>query len=248
MSVAASRNGGSVQDPVEGLSVLAIPLLPPFVPPNMARLVALFIAGGLLVAASNPVNAQSERDYGLAVGYNRATMQSPAELSMHSAFSIGVVARQPLLGRVSLQSELLLNQKGAEVEGDDGGGIAYGVGYLELPLLLHAATPRFHSVTIYGEAGGYGSLKIFERLTSASGELNISLRTGTSFYRRVDAGALVGLGATVPFGERRLSFIVRREWGLVDVARDVERQPFPEVAFPEAGENRAWSLQFRFGF
>lgn len=214
----------------------------------MWRLYTVLLLTLVLSCVGKEADAQSGREYGATLGFNWTTLASPSEVGLHSAFSGGVVLRQPLYGPVSLQSELLLNQKGTEVDREERGGIAYGVGYLELPLVLHVVTPQIRSATLYGEAGGYGAVKVFERQTPATGELNFALRTGTSFYRRVDAGALAGIGATVPLGQRRLSFVVRREWGLVDVAKDVDSQPFESAPFPASGETRAWSLQLRFGF
>lgn len=203
---------------------------------------------GVLVLGAGPADAQSGRDFGATFGFNRATLESSVDLGVHSAGAAGIVVRQSLFGPVALQTELLLNQKGTEVDSEEGGGIAYSAAYADLPVLLHVVTPRFRSVRIYGEAGGYGGVKMFERQTPASGQLNISLRTGTSFYRRVDAGALAGIGAMFPFRDRQISFIVRYSRGLVDVARDVDEQPFPEAEFPKNGKTRTWTLQFRFGF
>lgn len=202
----------------------------------------------VLVLGAGPADAQSGREYGATFGFNRATLESSVDLGTHSAAAAGIIVRQSLSGPVALQTELLLNQKGTEVDREGGGGIAYSAAYAEVPVLLHVAAPRFRTVRIYGEVGGYGGVKMFERQTPASGQLNISLRTGTSFYHRVNAGALAGIGATFSLRERQISFIVRYSHGLVDVARDVDEQPFPEAEFPEDGKTRTWTLQFRFGF
>lgn len=214
----------------------------------MWRSYTVLLVTVVFLCSPTPADAQSGRAYGGTLGFNWTTLASPGEVGLHSAFSGGVVLRQPVYGPISLQPELLIHQKGTEVDSDQGGGIAYGVGYLELPVVLHVVTPDIRSLILYGEAGGYGAVKIFERQTPAAGELNFSLRTGTSFYRRVDAGAVAGLGATVPLRQMRLSFVVRREWGVVDVAKEVDPQPFESAPFPASGETRAWSLQLRFGF
>lgn len=215
----------------------------------MRRFGGVLFLGILLAAIPAPAQGQENPQYGLTLGFNWATMQSPnADPGVRTTFAIGGILRRHLYGPVSLQTELLLNRKGAEVESEEGGGIEYGAVYLELPLLIHVVTPSVRSVTVHGEAGSFGALKLFERQTPGGGNLNIPLRTETSFFRRVDAGLAAGVGATIPIRNQRLNLTVRHAWGLVDVARDVGEQPFPEAPFPDSGESRTWSLLLRFGF
>lgn len=214
----------------------------------MRSIVGVFLLGGLLLGTPLPVQGQEGLQYGFTLGVNRVTMQSPGlDLKGYFVFAGGAVLRQPLFGPVSVQSELLLNQKGVEIDSEEGGAIDYGAGYLELPLLLRGRTPPVQSITVHGEAGGFGAVKLFERQTPGEGDLNIPLRTGVSFYRRINAGVVAGMGATVPLLNQRFHFTVRRTWGLRDVARDVSQQPFPQAAFPAPGETRTWSLLLRFG-
>ena len=213
----------------------------------MRLAVALVLLVGLL--AGGPLSSPGQgTQYGVAIGLNRVTMQaSGANTGSYFPFAGGFVLRQPLLGPVSIQPELLLNQKGTGIESESGGSIEYGAAYLELPLLIHLEAPAVRSVVVHGEAGGFGAVKLFERQTPG-GDLNISFDTATSFYRRYNAGVVAGIGATLPIGEQRLNLTVRRAWGLMDVAREVEDQPFPEAAFPSEGETRTWSLLLRLGF
>ncbi|MEF8816949.1 MAG: porin family protein [Salinibacter sp.] len=213
----------------------------------MRSVVALLTLTALLLGVA-PSHAQEERQFGLTLGMNRVTMQSSAALDGYFVAVGGVMVRQPLAGSLSAQAELLLNQKGARVDGDEGGAIDYGVGYLELPLLLHLKAPSVRSVTVHGEAGGFGAVKIFERQTPGGGDVNVSFDGGTSFYRRTDAGLVAGVGAALPIGGSRLNLTVRRAWGLQDVARDVTEQPFSRAPFPSDGETRTWSLLLRLGF
>lgn len=214
----------------------------------MGRFAATLLFGGLLLVGPASVCGQASPQFGLTFGVNRATMQTPsADLGGRFTFAGGLALRQPVFGPVALQSELLLNQKGAEVEDESGGGIEYGAVYLDLPLLVHVTTPSVGAVTVYGEAGGFGGVKLFERQTPGTGDLNLPLRAGTSFFRRFDTGILVGVGATIPVRGQRFNLVLRRAWGLVDVARDVGTQPFPDAAFPSRGETRTWSLLLRLG-
>ncbi|WP_103028071.1 porin family protein [Salinibacter altiplanensis] len=202
-----------------------------------------------LLASTSPSQGQDSRQYGLTLGVNRVTLQSPAsDLSSYFAGGGGFVARQRLYGPVSVQAELLLSQNGGRVDSDRGGAIDYEVGYLKLPLLLHLQTPTIQSIALHGEAGGFGAVKVFERQTPGDGDVSASFDTGQSFYRRLDAGGIAGVGATVPIGARRLNLTVRRVWGLRDVAQGGIDQQFSDAPFPEEAETRAWSLVVRLGF
>lgn len=195
-----------------------------------------------------PLHAQEGRQFGVMLGTNWATLQSPSsDLERYFVFVGGVGLQQPLPGPVAIRTELLLSQKGAEVRSEEGGSIEFGAGYLELPLLMHLKAPSFKSITVYGEAGGYGGVKLFERQTPGD-NVNVSFDTGVSFYDRFNAGVLAGLGTKFQFRGQTLNLTVRREWGVPDVARAVDEQPFSDVTFPAEGRTRTWSLMLRFGF
>jgi hypothetical protein len=207
-------------------------------------LLGVLLAGGL-----SPVHAQGELQYGVTLGVNRVTLESSAPRREHYfALGGGLTVKTSLYGPLSVQSELLLDQKGVRIEAEDEGAIDYEAGYLELPLLVHLETPPVRSVTLHGEAGGFGAVKLFERQTPGGGDVNVSFRTGESFYRRIDAGLVAGLGTDVPIRGQRVNVTVRRTWGLRDVADEGATQPFPEAPFPPKGETRTWALLLRFGF
>lgn len=214
----------------------------------MRWVVCVVLLGGLLAGVPPSTQGQDGPQYGLTLGFNWATLDSPARPGTHTAFAGGLVLRQHVFGPFSVQSELLLNQKGVEVDGEQGGGIAYSAGYVELPVLVHLKTPSVGAVAFHAEVGGFGGVKIFERQTPGSGELNIPLRTGRSFYRRFDIGGVAGIGATLSIRDRRLNVTLRHAWGLVNGVRNVDNQPFPEAPFPARGETRTLSLLLRFGF
>lgn len=172
---------------------------------------------------------------------------SDADLGVRPSYALGVVLRRQLYGPVALQTEVLLNQKGAAIEAEGGGSIRYGAGYLDLPLLLHVAGPSVTSVALHAEAGGFGGVKLFEQQRPGGGGLSIPLNTGATFFNRFDAGGVVGVGATLPVGERRLNVTARHAWGLVDVAQDLNEQPLPAAPFPGEAQTRTWSLMVRLG-
>jgi len=207
----------------------------------------LLLVGGLLSGAPSPLHAQEGRQFGVTLGTNWTTMQSPSpDLDRYFVFVGGVGLKQPLPGPVALQSELLLSQKGAEIRGDEGASIEFRAGYLELPILMHLKAPSFKSITVYGEAGGYGGVKLFERQTPGD-NVSLSFDTGVSFFHRLNAGILAGIGTKVQIRGQTLNLTVRHDWGVPDVARDVDEQPFEDVTFPAEGRTRTWSVLLRLG-
>jgi len=213
----------------------------------MRYIIALLLTGGLLLGSPSPLHAQDGRRFGLTLGANWATVQSPThDPGRYFLLVGGVGGRQPLAGPLALRSELLLTQKGAEIQGEEGGDVEYSAGYLELPLLLHLEAPSLASVTLYGEAGGYGALKIFERQTPDN--FNVSIPTGLSFFQRTNAGLLAGIGAVFSIRGRTLNVTVRRDWGLPDVARNTDAEVFSGAELPEEGRTRTWSVLLRLGF
>jgi hypothetical protein len=213
----------------------------------MRTLVGVFLLAGLLGGLPGHSFGQDDLQFGVTVGGNWVTMESPgAATEGYFTFSGGVVARQTVVGGVSLQSELVLNQRGVDIAADSAGSIEYGAVYLQLPLLLHLEAPALRSVVFHAEAGGYGAVKLFGRQTPGN-DLNVSLDTGTSFFQRFDAGIVAGGGASFSVAGQPFNVTVRREWGLPDVARNVQSQDFEDAPFPSEGKIRAWAVLLRIG-
>ena len=213
-------------------------------------LCCLLLAGGLQATQGQDDTPR----FGFTLGLNRATLSaSDAAVapSARNAFTGGIVARVWEHGPVSLRPELLLSQKGTVLDTDQSTGIQYGAGYIELPVLLNAEAPSLGPVTTYGLAGGFGGLKVFERQQPSESEINVSFDTDASFFRRFDAGVVAGVGGHVQFGEQRLNLVVRRSWGLVDVAdppNTIEDPIFSESPpFPSSATTRTWTFLLRLG-
>ena len=212
----------------------------------VSRLVPTLLCTVLLWTGATAACAQFAPQFGVTLGLNRATIESAdADPGSRWLFAGGAVARQPLVGPLAAQAELLLNQKGASISGEEG-TIRYGASYVDLPLQLRAEAPSLGAVTLSGTAGGYGAVKVFER-QRAGEDLSFPLRTSTSFFRRIDAGWMAGVGATIDLNTRRLNLTVRYAHGLTDVGRSIEEHPFPDAPFPRAAQTRTWSLLLRFG-
>lgn len=214
----------------------------------MNRFLCLVLLSGFLFWNPWLAWGQEDTQIGGTIGFNLATMEAPdRDLGIRPSYAVGLVLRQQLFRPLSLQSELLLNQKGAAIEADGGGSIRYGAAYLDLPVLVHVTGPTLQTVTLHAEAGGFGGVKLFEQQRPGGGGLNFPLRTGETFFHRFDAGVVAGAGATFALGERRLNLTARYSRGLVDVAQNLEEQPLPAAPFPQEAQARTWSLLVRLG-
>lgn len=158
------------------------------------------------------------------------------------------MAQVDLLGPVSAQSELLLNQKGALVREDDG-AMRHGIGYIDLPLLLHLEGPSIGRVQPYVVGGAFGSVKLFEQQRPGSSGLSLSIDAGQTFFRRTNAGWTGGIGSAISLGyERRINLLVRYSHGVVDVARSVDLDAESAVIpLPGDAQTRTWSIMLRTG-
>lgn len=214
----------------------------------MHRFLSVVLVGSLLFGGPLTAMGQDGTQIGGTLGFNLATMQSSeADPGFRPSYAAGVVLRQKVIGSLSLQSELLLSQKGAAIDSDAGASIRYGAAYLDLPVLVHITGPTIQRVGLHGEVGGFGAVKVFEQQRPGGGGLNLPLQTGTSFFKRFDAGPVMGLGATFSFGDRRFNLTARYAWGMMDVARSLQEQPIPTAPFPEEAQTRTWSLLVRLG-
>lgn len=215
----------------------------------MRHLLGLVLLGSFFLnGAGHTAWGQEGPQFGFTIGGNLATMEVPnGDLGNRTSYAVGALLRQHLFGPVSLQSELLLSQKGAEIDADGGGALQYGAGYLEGPVLIYVEAPSGRGITFHGEAGGFGAIKLFEQQRSRSGGVSLPVGMETTFFHRFDVGVAGGLGVSVSAGDRRLNATVRHERGLVDVAQAVDTQPFPSAPFPAEGQTRTWSLLIRLG-
>lgn len=212
----------------------------------MRRSVSLVLIG-LVLGAGQVVRGQPSPEFGATFGVNVATLEAPGDLGVRQMAAAGLVAQMAVTGPLSVQSQLLLNQKGALVRGE-GGSIRYGAGYVDVPLLLRIKLPTIGPVTPYGIGGGFGGVKIFER-ERAGGDVSLPLPDrGPSFFGRTNGGLIAGLSGAISVGKgRTLNLTVRYEHGLVDVARSVTEQPYDLAPFPSTGETRTWSIMLEFG-
>lgn len=212
----------------------------------MRRLVGIFLFFGLVLGSPRAATGQETPRLGLTLGMNVATLEAPGDVGVRQMAAGGVVLQMDLVGPLSAQPQLLLSQKGATVEGG-GGSIRYGAGYVDLPVLLRVDGPTLGSVATYGLGGGFGGVKVFEQ-QRAGGDLSFPLDSGTSFFRRTNAGVSGGIGGRISMGsDRHLHLVLQYEHGLVDVAQSVEEQPYEQAPFPSSAETRTWSIMLRLG-
>lgn len=214
--------------------------------PSMRRIVGLVLIG-LILGTGHAVHGQPSPEFGATFGVNVATLEAPGDPGFRQMAAGGVVAQIAGPGPLSVQSQLLLNQKGALVRGE-GGSIRYGAGYLDVPLLLRVKLPTLGPVTPYGVGGGFGGVKVFER-ERAGGDVSLPLPDrGPAFFGRTNGGLIAGLSGEIALGTgRTLNLTVRYAHGLVDVARSIPEQPYDLAPFPSTGETRTWSIMLVFG-
>lgn len=214
----------------------------------MSRFLRVVLLAGLILVVPLSAQGQDSPQFGITLGLNVTTLEAPGNLSPRTMLAGGIVMQMPVAGPLSVQPQLLLSQKGTIVQGQQGGSLRYGAGYVDLPVLLRLQLPTLGPVTPYGLAGGFGGLKIFEQ-QRAGGDFSLALpNDGITFFQRTNAGLTGGLGGTVTFGGgRRINLAIRYEHGMVDVARSVEEQPYEATPFPETAETRTWSIMLRFG-
>jgi hypothetical protein len=171
-------------------------LVPQFVRP--IRLGALLLLLGVLLG--RPASAQNEKQsiqLGLTVGLNLATLDAPtSDAGVRTLLAGGVVAQTNVVGPLSAQAQLLLEQKGTLIRDEDG-PIRYGATYVDLPLFLRVRGPSLGPVALYGLAGGFGGVKLFETQRAGTQGLSLPLDTNTSFFRRTNAGLVGGIGGTI---------------------------------------------------
>lgn len=216
-------------------------------PPSSMRRTVLLVLFGLFFGAGHAVQGQPSPEFGVTFGVNVATLEGPGDLGFRQMAAGGVVVQMAVTGPVSVQSQLLLNQKGVLV-GGEGGSIRYGAGYIDVPLLLRIQLPGLGPVTPYGVGGGFGGVKIFER-ERAGGDVSLPLPdTGTSFFSRTNGGLTAGVSTLISVGEgRQLHLTVRYEHGLIDVAQSINEQPYERAPFPSTATTRTWSIMLQLG-
>lgn len=214
---------------------------------GLARLAGVILLIGMFGGPSASAQDSPFR-FGVAVGVNLATVDAPAnaDVGVRRLLAGGAVVQAAVTGPLSVETQLLLEQKGTAVRGEVG-GIRYGAAYLSWPLLLRVEAPTIGPVTPYGLAGGFGSLKLFEVHRGGGRGLGPPLDTNTSFFRRTDVGPTGGIGGRISIGRRQLNISLRYAHGLVDVARSIDDQPFEEAPFPSRAETRTVSIMLRLG-
>lgn len=216
------------------------------------RFVLVVVVAAILGVAPGSVretSAQVTTEAGLTLGLNLATLHPDAgpDLDLRTAFTGGVVLTVTPTGLpIALQPELLFMQKGMSIEGEDA-EVRYGAAYVELPVLLRVDAPSIGPVTPHVLGGGFGGIKVFERQSVGGLGANLPLRRDGTYFERVDAGLVVGLGATLGVGPGRLGLTARYSHGLVDVAQDVTDPVFDSTPFPADAQTRTFTFLVRFG-
>jgi hypothetical protein len=204
----------------------------------------------ILGLAAPPAAGQTSIEVAPRIGANIATVASDtaSNVSRKTSLMGGVAVRIGLPGPLSLQPELLVSPKGAEVSAPQGGDVRFSATYVELPVTVRADLPTIRgAVTPFVQGGGFAAVKIFEQQSVGGFSGQLPLDFDQSFYRRFDGGLTAGIGAAVD----RLAVTARYSYGLATVVKDDIGPTFeenPNQRPPADGTSDVWSISVSFGF
>ncbi len=224
-------------------------------PPLLAAAALVLVAAVLApVVAVGQQDAGDGRDdrlgFGLVVVANGATLatdDTPDPAIRFGAGLGGFAAWTPRADwRPGARAELVIMQRGARVESEAGGRVAYEAGYLELPLLGTFSGPTFGRVQPYLVGGGIPTLKIYERQAVGRG-LQAAV-AGPSFFRRTDASVVGGAGVRIDTGAGTVAAGLRYVHGLTDVVDLPDDPPFGSSRLPPSGRHRLVVLALTLAF
>ena len=170
----------------------------------------VMLHGASALAQDEPIAGHARPRFGPAAGLNVATISSTAgpevDYDVRGGFAVGGIAVLSVGSNLSVQSGLLLSQKGAKYGEEPRQSIT--VVYVEAPALL-----RFHlnsgSTRPYALGGANGAVLVWSK-PSYLRDWNV----GTS---RFDLGVVLGAGVEIVRGNSSFLFEARYTHGFVDL-------------------------------
>lgn len=166
---------------------------------------------------------------GLKVGVNQARIVNhPNDPQKQTGYCLGIIYNRQLNRNFSLRAELLVNGKGFKIQKDPLYDIAgalvdsiptvTSVSYLELPLAARFTFPLPGKYRPYLLAGGFGAIKIRERVTVPSFGLEYDIATENA--ESLDAGLILGAGIDIKAGQGKMFFELRYDLSLTPIIKD----------------------------
>jgi len=192
------------------------------------------------------VNLSAQTLVGFQVGLKGSMPQSLVEnefVSPLSSLAGGVVVEHHLKPKISVQSGILLNDRGYAIQGSSREGpnadelyLEQRINYVDLPLALNfqiggqgfGLNLRAGGIVGYafnGKVGGHVALNVDGEPVKEESYENIDFET--EGYSRINAGVLVGTGLYAGIGQSKLFLDVNTDIGLTQLdAKDPESQFF----------------------
>ncbi|MDJ1501774.1 porin family protein [Xanthocytophaga agilis] len=158
-----------------------------------------------------------------------------SDIAFTSGFSAGAAFELGIGDIFSIQPEILYTQKGFKEKYDDG-NIDYHINHLEVPILLKETFGEEDNLQFFGYVGPYlgyalgGKLKDKENGMSSTSKIKFKDEpenySGGDIYisknevNRLDIGAYVGAGVSLPVGPGAFSLEARYGYGFTNFRKD----------------------------
>lgn len=177
----------------------------------------------LLFTATMVIPCQAQEivptKFGVIGGINFSNLytKDASTADMIFGFNLGVFAKMPTTGILSIQPELFLTKKGASVTYNSllvDGTANFNLTYLELPVLSLLKV----SDHINLQFGPYVSYLIAGKVTNMANIhlFNFEQNIDASNYNRIDAGLILGMGVEV----HSMNMGVRYSYGLTKIGKE----------------------------
>jgi outer membrane protein with beta-barrel domain len=185
----------------------------------------------LFVICVTSLSAQKNRlDIGIAAGPSGNHLYGYDKIPQNKtnpliAFSAGVTIQYNLPKLLSIVSGIFYEKKGEKFSGyvSDHNGLQvpfkqkYFYNYITLPVLARFSFGK--KTLFFAEGGGFASYLLNSYINVTGIPVNYQNGSTTASYKRLDAGVSIGLGLSVPLGEKLLlSVEVRDNLGLLNIS------------------------------
>lgn len=206
---------------------------------RITRLIGATLGALVLPAALAAQTPKPKIAFGVLGAVNLATVTGSdvPNRSTLVGYSAGAFVRVPFDATWSLQTGAEYAVKGVKSTDNSGGTsveMKVELKYIEIPVLLHAATSDNASYKIYGEAGPAFSFKQGCTATGAAQGITVSFSCNDiGTLKSYDIGAMFGAGVEIPMGAQALLLGARYNLGFIDIS--------------DQGSNKNRNLQFLAG-
>jgi hypothetical protein len=167
----------------------------------------------ILMLLGIEINAQNNFRFGITGGMNVSNFRfKPASIYNYNSkagIMIGVVGDYSLSSCITLESNLLLSQKGYNYKIENT-SIDVNLYYVELPVMIKYNYLRSESIGLDLSAGFYGALKVAENFSSDTYKINQG-----KIFSVPDFGLVIGTG--VSLNENSIKLNLQYRVGLANI-------------------------------